>query len=160
MSGEIAGHVFAALAMCGAYGIVVYHAMAGTISIGAVVMYYAAFQRGHGHLHELLIGLARFYENSLFLTDLSDFLALKQKIAEPAAPRSVPRPLCAGIAVEHVDFRYPGSDHLTLRDVGLVARPGERIAIVGANGSGKSTLVKLLCRLYDPSAGRITTERR
>ncbi len=34
-------------------------------------------------------------------------------------------------------------------------RPGETIALVGRNGAGKSTFVKLLCRLYDPQAGRI-----
>jgi ATP-binding cassette subfamily B protein len=37
-------------------------------------------------------------------------------------------------------------------------RPGEVSALVGANGSGKTTLVKLLCRLYDPTAGAITLD--
>ena len=40
----------------------------------------------------------------------------------------------------------------------LVLQPGDRIAIVGPNGSGNTTLVKLLCRLYDPSAGHITVD--
>ena len=33
--------------------------------------------------------------------------------------------------------------------------PGETVAVVGRNGAGKSTLIKLLCRLYDPTEGRI-----
>ena len=42
-----------------------------------------------------------------------------------------------------------------LKGIDLRIRPGERIALVGENGAGKTTLVKLLCRLYDPSQGRI-----
>jgi len=40
----------------------------------------------------------------------------------------------------------------------LSIQPGEHIALVGENGAGKTTLVKLLCRLYDPTEGRITLD--
>jgi len=122
------------------------------------VMYFAAFQRGQGFLQELLFGLARFYEDNLFLTNVSEFLALQPTVVEPTEPLPVPQPLHTGIALDHVDFRYPGASRLALDDVSLTVRPGERIAIVGPNGSGKTTLVKLICRLYDPSAGRITAD--
>ncbi|MGH9903390.1 MAG: ABC transporter ATP-binding protein, partial [Pyrinomonadaceae bacterium] len=42
--------------------------------------------------------------------------------------------------------------------ISLTVRPGELVALVGENGSGKTTLVKLLCRLYDPTHGRITID--
>jgi ATP-binding cassette subfamily B protein len=45
-----------------------------------------------------------------------------------------------------------------LEDVSLEFKPGSVIAIVGENGAGKSTLVKLLCRLYQPSQGRILAD--
>ncbi|HEY6084160.1 MAG TPA: ATP-binding cassette domain-containing protein, partial [Nitrospira sp.] len=45
-----------------------------------------------------------------------------------------------------------------VRDLTFTIRPGEHVAFVGANGAGKTTLVKLLCRLYDPTAGRITID--
>ncbi len=45
-----------------------------------------------------------------------------------------------------------------LQDIDLALRPGESIALVGENGQGKTTLIKLLCRLYDPGAGRITLD--
>jgi len=38
--------------------------------------------------------------------------------------------------------------------------PGQKIALLGENGAGKTTLVKLLCRLYDPTEGRITLDGR
>jgi ATP-binding cassette, subfamily B, bacterial len=158
LSAELATQVSAMVAVYLAYGFVAYQALAGAITLGDLVMYYAAFQRGQGYLHELLFGVARFCEDNLFLGDLFEFLALDQTVAEPATPRAVPKPLRDGIAFEHVDFRYPGDSRLALDDVTLAVRPGERIAIVGPNGSGKTTLVKLLCRLYDPSAGRITAD--
>jgi ATP-binding cassette subfamily B protein len=63
--------------------------------------------------------------------------------------------LATGIRLEHVSFSYPGADRLVLDDVNLEFRPGSVIAIVGENGAGKTTLVKPLCRLYQPSGGRI-----
>jgi ATP-binding cassette, subfamily B, bacterial len=158
LTAELAAQVAATVAIYGAYGFVAYQVLAGALTLGDLVMYYAAFQRGQGHLEECLFGLARMYQDSLFLADLSEFLALDPKVPEPASPRPVPRPLRGGLALEHVDFAYPGAKRLALDDVSLTIRPGERIAIVGPNGSGKTTLVKLLCRLYDPTAGRITAD--
>jgi ATP-binding cassette subfamily B protein len=158
LSAEMATQVSAMVAMYMAFGFVAYQALGGAITLGDLVMYYAAFQRGQGYLHDLLFGLARFCEDNLFLGDLFHFLALEQTVAEPAAPLPVPRPLREGIGFEHVDFRYPGDVRLALDDVSLMVQPGQRIAIVGPNGSGKTTLVKLLCRLYDPSGGRITAD--
>jgi ATP-binding cassette subfamily B protein len=54
-----------------------------------------------------------------------------------------------------VSFCYPGTDRKVLDDVSLELPAGAVVALVGENGAGKSTLVKLLCKLYEPSAGRI-----
>lgn len=59
------------------------------------------------------------------------------------------------IGVRGVGFRYPGSDRSVLKDVNLVLRPGERVALVGRTGSGKTTLLHLIARLYEPTQGRI-----
>jgi ATP-binding cassette subfamily B protein len=158
LGAEAPTQVCAMVAMYLAYGFVGYQTLAGALTLGDLVMYFAAFQRGQGYLHELLSGLARSYEDNLFLSDLFGFLALKQTVAEPVDPQPVPRPLRSGLVFDHVDFRYPGDSRLALDDVCLAVRPGERIAIVGPNGSGKTTLVKLLCRFYDPAAGQITAD--
>ncbi len=60
------------------------------------------------------------------------------------------------IAFENVNFRYPGTEHQILRNVTFYVKEGERIAFVGENGAGKSTIIKLLCGLYEPTAGRVT----
>ncbi len=62
------------------------------------------------------------------------------------------------IRFDRVDFRYPGTDLPVLRAVDLEIRPGASIGVVGPNGAGKSTLTKLLARLYEPGAGRITVD--
>ncbi|NUR69414.1 MAG: ABC transporter ATP-binding protein [Hamadaea sp.] len=63
------------------------------------------------------------------------------------------RPL---IRFENVGFQYAGTAHPVLAGLDLEIRPGELLGVVGLNGAGKSTLIKLLARLYEPTAGRIT----
>ncbi len=74
------------------------------------------------------------------------------------AVAAVPERLREGMRFEHVSFAYPGTDRKVLDDVSLELPPGCVVAIVGENGAGKSTLVKLLCRLYQPGAGRILVD--
>jgi ATP-binding cassette subfamily B protein len=57
-----------------------------------------------------------------------------------------------------VSFRYPGTEADVLTDVRLEVPAGSTIALVGENGAGKSTLVKLLCRFYEPTGGRILVD--
>jgi ATP-binding cassette, subfamily B, bacterial len=72
-----------------------------------------------------------------------------------SADLPVPARLTGGIRFEHISFAYPGTDRLVLDDVTLDLPAGAVVAIVGENGAGKTTLVKLLAKLYEPSAGRI-----
>jgi ATP-binding cassette subfamily B protein len=67
----------------------------------------------------------------------------------------VPERLAGGIDFEGVSFAYPGTERLVLDDVRLHLPAGSVVAIVGENGAGKTTLIKLLCRLYRPTRGRI-----
>jgi ATP-binding cassette, subfamily B, bacterial len=64
----------------------------------------------------------------------------------------------AAIEFENVSFRYPDSTVDVLRDLSVVIHAGERTALVGVNGVGKTTLVKLLCKLYEPTSGRILVD--
>jgi ATP-binding cassette subfamily B protein len=82
---------------------------------------------------------------------LEDYAASLSENAD--AP--VPERLSNGIRFDHVSFAYPGTTRKVLDDVSFELQPGTVIAVVGENGAGKSTLVKLLCRLYQPTQGRI-----
>lgn len=64
------------------------------------------------------------------------------------------------IRMEHVSYRYDGSDRLIIRDLNLHVKQGEHVALVGENGAGKTTLMKLLMGLYPLSEGRIVAGGR
>jgi ATP-binding cassette subfamily B protein len=79
-------------------------------------------------------------------------------VALPAGTREVAGLPSRSIRFEDVSFRYRGRDEDVLRNLDLELRAGERTALVGVNGAGKTTIVKLLCRLYEPTSGRITVD--
>ena len=60
-----------------------------------------------------------------------------------------------GIEFQDVTFTYPGTERKILDGLSLFIPSGSSIALVGENGAGKTTLIKLMCRFYDPTAGRI-----
>ena len=146
------------VAVFGGCGFIAYQTIQGAITLGGLVMYFQAFQRGQGFLRDMLTSLASLYENSLFLSNLYEFLDLKRIVDEPLHPQTLPNPLQIGIHFEGVNFQYPHSSRPLLEDINLTIKAGETIALVGENGAGKTTLIKLLCRLYDPTKGRITID--
>jgi len=155
---ELVTEIGTTAAIFGSYAFLAYRTVNGAITLGAMVMYYQAFQRGLTFMNGVLGGLASLYEDNLFLSHFFEFLDLKKQILDPVQPRPVPRPLQAGIVFDHVSFHYPTGTRKVLDDITLDIRPGEHVALVGENGAGKTTLIKLLCRLYDPSAGAITLD--
>lgn len=155
---DLGAQVVATLGVFGSYAFIAYRTVLGIVTLGDLVMYYQAFQRGQGFLRDVLGGMAGLYEDSLFLSNLYEFLDLKRKVVEPARPLPLPRPMRDGIVFDRVRFSYPESGRNVLENINLRIRPGEVVALVGENGSGKTTLVKLLCRLYDPTEGSITLD--
>ena len=76
---------------------------------------------------------------------------------DPAQPAELPHNVEGRVAFEHVRFGYEAKKPL-MRDVSLVAEPGQKVAIVGATGAGKTTLINLLMRFYEIDGGRITLD--
>ena len=152
---NLAAGILAVAGVYFCYGLAGFYALMGAITLGEMTMYYRALLGGQRTLQQLLGGLSELYESNLFLTNLYELLALEPTVADPPDPLPIPKPMREGIVLENVHFRYPGADEDVLKGINLTVRPGERIALVGENGAGKTTLVKLLCRLYDPTSGRI-----
>jgi ATP-binding cassette, subfamily B, bacterial len=93
-------------------------------------------------------------DGSRRLAWLEDYAAKVVASADQPAPAHIRE----GIRLDGVSFAYPGTERLVLDSVDLHLPAGTVVAVVGENGAGKSTLVKLLCKLYEPTAGRILVD--
>ncbi|MBD1854089.1 MULTISPECIES: ABC transporter ATP-binding protein [Leptolyngbya] len=140
-------------AFYGAYVWIVWETIAGQISLGELTMYLVVFRQGQSAFASILSSIGGMYEDSLYLSNLYEFLGQEIPRSLGSATRgSLPGD---GLRFEHVTFYYPEADKPALKDVSFHLQPGEKLAIVGENGSGKTTLIKLLTRLYTPTEGRI-----
>ncbi|HVR09576.1 MAG TPA: ABC transporter ATP-binding protein [Thermoanaerobaculia bacterium] len=147
-------------------------AVFGAAYVAAVVFVSSVLKRGPGDVLLVLaagsrlsayigatvgeIGFLRgiWLDGSRRLAWLEDYAARQVEGADAA----VPARLAEGIRLEDVSFAYPGTERLVLDGVSLHLPPGAVVAIVGENGAGKTTLVKLLCRMYRPTGGRILVD--
>ncbi len=124
----------------------------GTLSIGeltAFVLYLAAF---FAPIQQLVQLYSTYQSGQAAVVKLRGLLATRPTVAEAADAHPLP-PIDGHIVLEHVTFGYGATP--VLHDVSLAVAPGETFALVGETGSGKSTIAKLVCRFYDPTAGRI-----
>ena len=89
---------------------------------------------------------------------------LEQQVTAPfgrhvdGARLPVPSRLTRGLELDGVTFSYGDGDRPALDDVTLRLDAGRVVAVVGENGAGKTTLVKLLCRMYAPTRGRVLVD--
>jgi ATP-binding cassette subfamily B protein len=129
-------------------------------SAGDVLLVLAAGARLSAYIGATVgeIGFLRgiWMDGSRRLAWLEDYAA--SLVAHADLP--VPATLREGIRLDNVSFAYPGTSRLVLEDVALELPAGAVIAIVGENGAGKTTLVKLLAKLYEPTAGAILVDGR
>jgi ABC-type multidrug transport system fused ATPase/permease subunit len=118
-----------------------------------LTMYLVLFRQGQTTVSNILGGISSMYEDSLYLSNLYEFL--DEPVDGNIGGAIVgPKP-GDGLRFESVSFNYAGSETPAIQDVSFHLAPGEKLAIVGENGSGKTTLIKLLTRLYNPTQGRI-----
>jgi ATP-binding cassette subfamily B protein len=126
----------------------------GKAGLGDLLLCFQAFQQCQMLLRSILDGSGKIYRSLLFIENLDEFLRLEPAIVPgPAAESGFP--MKDSILFEGVSFTYPGGFHQALDNFNLEIPKGKIVALVGHNGAGKSTLIKLLCRFYDPDAGRI-----
>ncbi len=137
------------------YLYVALQAIVGRLTLGDLTLYTQAATAVQNSIQSILSGFSGMYEHNLYLNNLFELMAREPSMPVPADPKPVPEPMHGEIRFENVSFVYPGSENPALTDVSFTIKPGETLAVVGRNGAGKTTLFKLICRLYDPSEGRI-----
>lgn len=141
------------VAFYGAYAWIALETIARRITLGDMTMYLLVFKQGQSALASILTSLGGMYEDTLYLSNLSEYLEYE---APDEGGAAIQGPLPGdGIRFEEVSFTYPDAHAPALQEVSLHLRPGRKLALVGENGAGKTTLIKLLTRLYRPTGGRI-----
>jgi len=155
----LSGMMFPVMMMVGNLGYVLvtilggYLAATGAITIGdiqAFIQYVRQFTQPIGQIANISNVLQ---QTAAAAERVFEFLAESEEIHETANPTTLPA-LTGKVEFEHVHFGY-NPDKVIIKDFSAVAKPGQKVAIVGPTGAGKTTMVKLLMRFYDVSSGAI-----
>ncbi|WP_250519029.1 ATP-binding cassette domain-containing protein [Caballeronia sp. ATUFL_M1_KS5A] len=132
------------------------HVVAGTMSVGDLVLVNAYIVQVCNPLNTLGFVFRETNDAMVNVERMFNILLSRGRVREDVdEAHAKPLVVTAGeIEFDHVEFGYDPARQI-LRDVDFRAHPGKKLAVVGGSGSGKSTLVKLLFRLYEPTAGAI-----
>jgi ATP-binding cassette subfamily B protein len=139
----------------GAYGYSIYRTIQGRYSVGDLTLITTAIMQAMANIQQAFSTASGVADQALFLTDLLAFFEMKPRVESKANGLPAPKPIVRGFEFRNVSFAYPGTTRRVLSDFNFMLHPGERIALIGENGQGKTTIVKLITRLYDPTAGEI-----
>lgn len=148
------GTMLACSCVCGCvvYALVGQKAMQGAIGVGSILMMYAAVTMMIQALSDISEIVTDLRNNNEHLLRYFKYMDLPEEESFKASEKMES---CSSIVFENVSFTYPESEVEVLHHINLEIKAGDKLAIVGENGSGKTTLIKLLCRLYRPTEGRI-----
>ncbi|NJL86776.1 MAG: ABC transporter ATP-binding protein [Leptolyngbyaceae cyanobacterium SM1_1_3] len=145
------------------YVYVVLGVLAGTFTLGDLALYTGILLQLRRSLYILIAQTGDIYDVSLATAPIFQLLDLQPQLymgSQRLAPTASADLATQGIQVQNVTFTYPGTHRSTLQAISFEIKPNEMVALVGENGAGKTTLAKLLCRLYDPTAGSISWNGR
>lgn len=130
-------------------------ALKRVISVGSICLYAGCITNFLWHFQKWNQQVSLLKMNTKYVKQYLDFIDIKNKKYEGTLPVEKRDDDKFMIEFENVSFHYPGSEKNVLENFSIRFNIGERLAVVGRNGSGKTTFIKLLCRLYDPTEGRI-----
>jgi len=130
-------------------------AFIGAFGIGNFLLYQGTTGRFISAASGLASEFGKLRHNNAYLEELYTFLDLPNNMYEGTL--AVEKRDEGDYEIEFCDvsFKYPRTEKWVLRHVNMKFKIGDKLAIVGENGSGKTTFIKLLCRLYDPTEGKI-----
>ena len=140
----------------GAYLLEALKVVTGAVTVGAFTQYVGALNQFGGACFTLIAVHGNLQKICTYMEEFLDFLDTENQHVRGSIPVEKRTDGEYEIVFEHVSFQYPGTEKLVLQDVDCRIRVGGKLAVVGKNGAGKTTFIKLLCRLYEPTSGRIT----
>jgi ATP-binding cassette subfamily B protein len=129
--------------------------ISGSIIVGSLVYMISTLSNVRNSISSILSGVSNQYDDHLIVRDFIEFMETEPIIIETISPTFLNLKSAPEIVFENVSFKYPNSKTYSLRNLNMSFMPGNKIGLVGNNGAGKTTIVKLICRIYDPTEGRI-----
>lgn len=126
------------------------------VTVGDMAIYARAVPQLGALLNDLRQSLALMLEQSLYVGNFLEFLALEPD-SDPHADVDV-EVKQGNIQIRDLSFTYSGTDKPALQGITLDIPAGALVAIVGQNGAGKSTLAKVLTRQFDPPPGTVLVD--
>ena len=139
----------------GTYAFVIYRTVTGALTLGTMTLLAGAIAGASTNIQAFFSTFSILADQALFMTDLLKFFSVQPRIFSKPGALPAPRPIRRGFEFKNVSFSYPANPRLVLNNISFHLEPSSRIALVGENGQGKTTIVKLITRLYDPTAGQI-----
>ena len=140
----------------GIYILVVLRAIAGALTVGAIVKYTAAIINFVNGVSDVFLAFDGYYITAKRQQSMLEYMNMESKMHKGTLPVEKRTDNEYEIEFKNVSFKYSGSENYAMKNFNLKFNIGQRLAVVGMNGSGKTTMIKLLCRLYDPTEGEIT----
>ncbi|MCA2213522.1 ABC transporter ATP-binding protein [Jidongwangia harbinensis] len=134
-------------------------ARSGRLTVGDVTVFVAAVAAVQAALSGIAGKFGAVHHALLMLDHFGMATTVPPDLPVTDGAEPIPA-LREAIRLDNVWFRYAPDRPWVLRGVNLTIPAGRATALVGLNGAGKSTLVKLLCRLYEPTEGRILWDGR
>ena len=138
------------------YGYCGYLAISGGITVGSFTVFLGALTAFTGTFNEFVKRFPALGLLSKYIDDYREFLRCAEHEGKELETSDISAlPEHCDIEFVNVSFKYPDTDRYVLKNINIKIKAGERLSIVGYNGAGKSTFIKLLCRFYKPTEGKI-----
>lgn len=126
------------------------------ISYGVIIAFIMYVRLFTNPMSQIAQGLTSLQTVAASSERVFEFIDEKEMNSQESITGSLDKTKVKGlIEFENVSFKYPKNKSNTIKNFTAVARPGQKIAIVGPTGAGKTTMVNLLMKFYEISSGDI-----
>ena len=135
--------------------VIIVNGIYGNWKVSAIIFAISSVRQLQNSLESVRDSYGDLYENSLFATNVREFLEVRPLIPRRTDGLRLPRGKVPTLELDKVTFTYEGSKVPVITDLSLVVHPGQIVGLVGENGAGKTTLTNLIAGIYEPTHGRI-----
>ncbi len=130
--------------------------MNGNISFGVIVAFMTYVRLFTNPLSQIAQAMTSLQSTAAASERVFEFLDEEEMSDQVICKKKLDKSKVKGkVEFKDVVFKYDGNDDDTIKNFTAVAKPGDKVAIVGPTGAGKTTMVNLLMKFYEINSGDI-----